>query len=107
MVEQQNIIMQQIKSQNKETKWETSDIKVNPLHKDTLDSSESQHKSKTEMQKSPDSVSFNTHSSSCVDVMEGITRNSSSSMQTLRRILEIEEMRQFSENITLRGVAQC
>ena len=104
MVEQQNNIMQQIKSQNKKTKERTNNIHVNTLH---MDSFESKSKSRVDIHKSQNSVYFNTVSSSCLDVTQGITRNSSSSMQTLRRILEIEEMRQFSENIILRGVAQC
>ena len=43
------------------------------------------------------SVSFNTKTSSLMDVTNDLTRSSSSSMQTLRRILEIEECRRFSE----------
>ena len=52
--------------------------------------------------KNQSSMSLTTRSSSCMDVVQGITKSSSSSMQTLRRILEIEEMRQFSEILELK-----
>ena len=51
-----------------------------------------------EMNKSQTNLSFTTMCSS----QAGITKSSSSSMQTLRRILEIEEMRQFSEMLELK-----
>ena len=37
--------------------------------------------------------------SSSVEIRENVTRSSSSSIQTLRRILEIEELKKFSDNI--------
>ena len=105
LVEQQNNILQQIKTQNKETKGKTNRNSTNDLNLNLkpMHSLESQNKSNIEIDKSESSVSCNTHSSSSVDVRQGITRNSSSSMQTLRRILEIEEMKQFSENIRVKA----
>ena len=59
-------------------------------------------KTEKKAHKNQSSMSFTTQSSSCRDVVQSITKSSSSSMQTLRRIMEIEEMREFSEILELK-----
>ena len=76
MVEQQNKIMEQRKTQ----------------HRDTFSQ-------KKDLHNRGNSVSCDTPSSSCADVAQDLVIGTSSSMQTLRRILEIEELRQFSEKL--------
>ena len=89
LIEQQQKIVEEIK------KWD-DEVNGNKSENDSFNMSDKFQKS--QIPESQNNVTAN----SLVNVTNDLTRSSSSSMQTLRRILEIEEWRRFSEILDLR-----
>ena len=94
LIEQQQKIVEEIK------KWD-DEVNRNKSENDSFNMSAKCDVKK--FQKSQISeIQNNVTANSLVNVTNDLTRSSSSSMQTLRRILEIEEWRRFSEILDLR-----
>ena len=102
MVEKQNKIMEEISFQNKKSERKLNSESTENIDLKVSDKFETKRDPKGQIYKSQNSVSFNTQTTSQIDSKNDMTRSSSSSMQTLRRILEIEEWRQFSEILDLK-----
>jgi hypothetical protein len=102
LVEKQNKIMEEIRIQNKKSERKLNAESIENINSKVRDGFETKRDSKRQIYKSQNSVSFNTHNTSLIYSKNDMTRSSSSSMQTLRRILEIEEWRQFSERLDLK-----
>ena len=102
MVEKQNKIMEEIRIQNKKSERKLNTESTENIDLKVSDKFETKSDTKRQIYKSQNSVSFNTETTSHIDSKNDMTRSSSSSMQTLRRILEIEEWRQFSEILDLK-----
>ena len=101
MVEKQNKIMEEIRIQNKKSERKLNSESTENIDLKVSDKFETKRDTKRQIYKSQNSVSFNTQTTSQIDSKNDMTR-SSSSMQTLRRILEIEEWRQFSDILDLK-----
>ena len=98
LLQQQSRIIENIKQkQKKATKEECSDVYVNEQESKLNPHTNSTNKDLKSYQDNVYSVSTNQSIGN-----NAMTRSSSSSMQTLRRILEIEELRRFSELLELK-----
>ena len=98
LLQQQSRIIENIKQkQKKAKKEECSDVYVNEKESKLNPHTNSTNKDLKSYQDNVYSVSTNQSIGN-----NAMTRSSSSSMQTLRRILEIEELRRFSELLELK-----
>ena len=101
MIEQQQKIVEEIKKYENRDEKEVIGDRKDDISFSTSDKCDAKNDHKSQI---PDNnnVSAKSKAKSLMDVSNDLTRSSSSSMQTLRRIMEIEECRRFSDILDLR-----